>query len=84
MAAADIRALAQRIVEKMVREHSDEAAVLVSLVLSDILSVGLFSEDEAGVTAFADAINTKLSEMPLAHDAPSSWQLVRTERPRRH
>ena len=40
----------------MVREHPDVAAVLASLVLSEILSVGLFSDDEAGVTAFADAI----------------------------
>jgi hypothetical protein len=80
----DLRAVAQRIVERMVREHPDEAAVLVLLVLSEILSLGLFDDDEAGVTAFADAINTKLGEIALAHDAPASWQLVRADPPRRH
>jgi hypothetical protein len=68
----------------MVREHPDEAAVLASLVLSGILALGLFDDDESGVTAFAAAVNSKLGEIALAVDAPSSWQLVRAERPRRH
>lgn len=80
----DLRAVAQRIVERMVREHPDEAAILTSLVLSEILSLGLFDDDEAEVTAFAETINGKLGEIALAVDAPASWQLVRAERPRRH
>lgn len=80
----DLRAIAQRIVERMVREHPDEAAILASLVLSEILSLGLFDDDEAGVTAFAEAINGKLGKIALAVDAPASWQLVRAEPPRRH
>ena len=66
MTANDLHAVASRIVERMIREHPDEAAVLVSLVLSEILSVGLFGDDEAGITAFADAVNTKLDEIALA------------------
>ena len=57
---------------------------LASLVLNEILSVGLFGDDEAGVTAFAEAINTKLDEIALHHGAATSWKLTRSERPRRH
>jgi hypothetical protein len=84
MTTDDLRAAASHIVEKMVREHPAEAAVLASLVLSEILSVGLFGDDEASVAAFAEAVNGKLGEIALALDAPSSWKLVRAEPPRRH
>jgi hypothetical protein len=84
MTIDDLRAIASRIVEKMVHEHPDEAALLASLMLTEILSVGLFGDDEAGVTAFADAINTKLDEIALHHGASISWKLTRGERPRRH
>jgi hypothetical protein len=53
-------------------------------VLSKILSACLFGDDEAGITAFADAINTKLGEIALAVDAASSWKIVRAEPLRRH
>jgi hypothetical protein len=39
MTADDLRAVASRIVERMVREHPAEAAVLASMVLSEILAV---------------------------------------------
>ena len=66
MTTDDLRAVASRILERMIHEHPDEAAVLVTLVLSEILPVGLFDDDRAGVTAFADAVNTKLGEIALA------------------
>ena len=47
-------------------------------------SIALFGDDEAGVNAVAEAVNRRLDEIALAHDAPASWQLVRAERPRRH
>jgi hypothetical protein len=84
MTSEDLRAVAQRIIERMVREHPDEAAVLISLVLSEILAVGLFGDDKAGITAFADAVNMKLYEIALRHGAATSWKLTRSERPRRH
>jgi hypothetical protein len=84
MTTDDLRAGASRILERMIREHPDEASVLASLVLSEILSVGLFDDDEAGVTAFADAVNGKLGEIALGLGASRSWQLVRAEPPRRH
>ena len=51
---------------------------------SPILSVGLFGDDEAGTSAFAAAVNTKLDEIALHHGAATSWKLTWTERPRRH
>jgi hypothetical protein len=85
MAIGDLRAVASRIVERMVLEHSHEAAVLASLVLTEILSVGLFGAGDASeVTAFVEAVNTKLDEIALHHGASSSWRLVRAERPVRH
>jgi hypothetical protein len=80
MTSEDLRAVAERIVERMVCEHPEEAAVLAALVLSEILALGLFGGE---VAAFAEAVNQKLGEIALARDAPSSWQLVRAEPPRR-
>src|SRR5262249_15158455 len=51
----DLQAIAQRIVAAMVKDHPDEAAVLASFVLSEILSIGLFGGDESEITAFAAA-----------------------------
>jgi hypothetical protein len=84
LTADDLRAVAQRIVERMIREHPDEAAVLATLVLSEILALGLFDDDEDGVTAFADAVNGKLGEIALSLGTSRSWKLVRAEPPRRH
>jgi hypothetical protein len=84
MTTDDLRAVATRIVEKMITEHPHEAAVLASLVMTEIMSVGLFGDDEAGVAAFVAAVNQKLDEIALHHGAPASWRLVRAERPVRH
>jgi hypothetical protein len=84
LTANDLRAVAHRIVKRMTREHPDEAAVLATMVLSEILAVGLFHNDEAGVTAFADALNNRLAELALTHEARTSWQLVRAKRSHRH
>jgi hypothetical protein len=66
MTTDDLRAIAQRTVEKMMLEHPDEAAVLASLVLSEILALGLFGGGEGEVAAFADAVKGKLGEIALA------------------
>lgn len=51
-------------VERMVREHPAEAAVLASLVLLEILAVGLFGDGDQGeVDEFVLAVNTKLREI---------------------
>jgi hypothetical protein len=83
MTTDDLHALASRIVERMIREHPDEAAVLVSLVLSEILSLGLFGGDDDEVTGFADAVNAKLGEIALSLGASRSFQLVRADPPTR-
>ena len=60
MTSEDLRAVAQRTLERMVREHPDEAAVVASLVLSEILAVGVFgSGDQAAVDEFVLAVNTR-------------------------
>jgi hypothetical protein len=47
MTSEDLRAVAQRVIERMVRDYPDEAAVPTSLNLSEILALGLFDKDEA-------------------------------------
>jgi hypothetical protein len=84
MTTDDLRAVASRIVEKIVREHPAEAATLASLVLSEILAAGLFGGDEVEVEEFVAAVNIKVEEIALNHGAATSWRLVRAERPRRH
>jgi hypothetical protein len=84
MTTDDLRAIASRIVEKMVREHPAEAAVLASLLLSELLSIGLFGGDEGEVDEFVLAVNVKHSEVALHHGAPSTWHLVPTDTPKRH
>jgi hypothetical protein len=84
MSTEDLHAVAQRLVETVIRQHPDQAAALASLVLSEVLALGLFGGTDDEVTGFADAVNGKLGEIALAVDAPSSWHLVRAERPRRH
>jgi hypothetical protein len=84
MTGEDLRAVASRIVERMVRAHPAEAATLASLVLSEILAVGLFSGEQDEVIEFATAVNTKLAEISLRHGADRGWQLMPTEPPRRH
>ena len=84
MTSEDLRAIASRIVERMVIEHPAEAAVLASFVLSEILAVGLFGGDQDEVGEFVLAVNTKLSEIALNRGAATSWKLVPAEPPRRH
>lgn len=84
MMTDDLRAIASGIVEKMIAEHPAEAAVLASLVLSEILAVGLFGGDPDEVDEFVLAVNVKLAEIALHHGAPSTWRLVVAETPQRH
>jgi hypothetical protein len=67
----DIRTIAQRVVEKMVRDHPAEAAVLASLVVQSKLHTALNEpvwshacDDDLGP---ADAVDGAL---PLADEAP--------------
>jgi hypothetical protein len=85
MASEGLRTAAQRIVETMVTEHPAEAAVLASLVLSEILAVGLFGAgDQSEVDEFVLAVNTKIAEIALNRGAGRSWELVPAAPPRRH
>jgi hypothetical protein len=84
MTTDDLRAIAQRMLKRMIHEHPDAASEIAAMVLTELLAVCLFGDDEAGVTAFADAVNTKLDEIALHHGASTSWRLTRAERPRRH
>ena len=83
MITEDLHAVARRILERMIQEHPDVASEVAAMVLTELLAACLFG-DEAAVADFVQAINWKLHEIALAHDAPSSWQLVHAERPRRH
>jgi hypothetical protein len=68
----------------MVVEHTAEAAALASLVLTEILAVGLFGDGVPGeVEEFVLAVNTKLSEIALNRGSRLSWQLVPAEPPKR-
>jgi hypothetical protein len=80
----DLRVIAHEIVERLVLDHPAAAAQIAALVLSEILAVALFGGDESEIAAFAEAVNTKLDEIALHHGAPSSWQLVPADPPRRH
>jgi hypothetical protein len=80
----DLRAVAQRIVERMIRERPDEAAVLATLVLSELLALGLFGGTDEEVTEFAAAVDGKLGEIALRLGAVRSWRLVRADPPLRH
>ncbi|MEA2811363.1 MAG: hypothetical protein QOJ17_5504 [Rhodospirillaceae bacterium] len=84
MTSTNLQSVAHRIVEKMVIEHPAEAATLASLVLSEILAVGLFGGDEAEVDEFVAAVSIKVDEIALNHGAATSWRLVRADRPHRH
>jgi hypothetical protein len=84
MMTEDLRAAAIRIVEQMARERPAVAAIVASLVMSELLSIGLFGGEPDEGSEFAAAINVKLSEIALRHGADRGWQLVPTEAPRRH
>lgn len=84
MTDGDIRAIAHRMLERMVIEHPAEAAALASLVLSEILAVGLFGGDQDEVSEFVAAVNVKLAEIALHHDKGASWKLVPAETPKWH
>lgn len=83
MTSEDLRALAVSLVEKLA-ERPAEAAIIVSIVLSEILAVGLFGGDRDEATEFASAVNSRLAEIALRHGADRGWQLVPTEPPKRH
>jgi hypothetical protein len=84
MTSEDLHAVASRIVEKMVRDHPAEAATVITLVLTEILSPALFGGDEAEVAEFVHALNLKLSEVALHHGVPSTFRVVPAETPMRH
>jgi hypothetical protein len=83
MSTEDLHAVAQRLVETVIKQHPDQAAALASLVLSEVLALGLFGGTDHEVTGFADAVNGKLGEIALSLGASRSWQLVRAEPPTR-
>lgn len=69
----------------MVIEYPVEAAVLASLVLSEILEAGLYADDEtAALGDFVQAVNARLDEIALRRRAAMSWRLVPSDLPRRH
>jgi hypothetical protein len=85
MTADDLRAVAHRLVEKMVTERPGEAAVVASLVLSELLEATLFADDnEAAVDDFVQALNSRLHEIAIRRRAPTSWALTPARRPHRH
>jgi len=85
MTTDDLQAAAHRILEQMVRDHPNEAAVIASLVLSELFEATLFADDdEAAVAAFVAALNSRLDEIALRRGASTSWKLARSERPQRH
>jgi hypothetical protein len=84
MMTEDLRAAAIRIVEQVARERPAVAAVIASLVMSELLSIGLFGGEPDEVSEFAAAVNFKLTEIALRHGADRGWQLVPTEPPKRH
>jgi len=58
----------------MVLDHPAEAAVLASLVLSELFEATLFADDdEAAVGAFVQALNGRLAEIALRRGAGRAW-----------
>ena len=85
MTDGDIRAIADRILLKVVQDHPDVASEIAALLLSEILGACLFGGgDEGEVDDFVAAINLKLAEIALHHGAASTWHLVPAEPPKRH
>jgi hypothetical protein len=83
--AAELRGIVDRILLKVVRDHPDVASEIAALLLSEILGACLFGGgDEAEVRAFVDALNVKLCEIGLHHNAHSTWHLTPARTPLRH
>jgi hypothetical protein len=81
---SELQAAAHRIVAAMVRDFPSESATIASLVLTEILAVGLHGDDEpAAVAEFVAAVNFKLAEVALHYGADRAWQLVPCDPPRR-
>jgi hypothetical protein len=81
----DIRAIAHRMVETLVRDYPVEAATIAALVLSELLEATLFADDDdAAISEFVHAVNSRLDEIALRRRAGTSWRLVRSDRPQRH
>ncbi|SEP47930.1 hypothetical protein SAMN02990966_06936 [Rhodospirillales bacterium URHD0017] len=81
----DLQAAAHQIVEAIARDFPAEAAAVASLVLVDILAVGLHGEDNdsAATAAFVAAVNFKLGEVALHYGADSAWRLTPCDVPTR-
>jgi hypothetical protein len=72
-----LRTIARRLLATLVRDHSAEASMIASLMLTEILAVGLHGEGgPADVDEFVTAINFKLAEVALRHGADRAWCLV--------
>ena len=80
----DLQAAAHQIVAAIARDFFAEAAAAASLVLVDILAVGLHGKDNepAAVAAFVAAVNFK-GEVALHFDADHAWQLAPCDVPKR-
>jgi hypothetical protein len=64
MTAEDLRAIADRIVETMAREHPDEASALAAWSCRKILALGLYGGSEDETDGFAMAVNASLRDRP--------------------
>lgn len=79
----DLQAAAHRIVAAIVKDYPAESATVASLVMTEILAVGLHGDDEPAVSEFVAAVNFKLAEIALHHGAAQAWKLVPSEPPKR-
>jgi hypothetical protein len=84
MTTDDLRAIADRILLKVVQDHPDVASEIAALLLTEILGTCLFGGDQAEVDEFVLAVNVKLAEIALHHGAPSTFRLAPAEAPLRH
>jgi len=85
MTAADIRAIASSILEKLVADYPAESAAVAAVVLSELLEAALFAaDDEAAIGEFVLALNARIDEIALRRKAKTSWHVVRSDAPQRH
>jgi hypothetical protein len=84
MTTDDLRAIADRILLKVVQDHPDVASDIAALLLSEILGTCLFGGDQDEVDEFVLAVNVKLAEIALHPHEGASWKLVPAETPKRH
>ena len=61
----------------MVREHPAVASDIATVLLSEILSVGLHGAgDDVAVGAFVLAINERLTSIAAHHGSARRWKLI--------